>query len=1170
MRSLKRAKRRARFCREEFGDCDDLLQKLREHLWEEHGLQPSAVHPALLDGSRAEIKPPRIRYDESLDERPDQLLLLLAHELGHLELHERVSTSEDAPSRRSAEVHPIYGSVYLSRDDTAAVARYSNRSREEAEAIAFATEFVCPSDEAFRRWRDAGESPSDLANAFHVSQAVVRTQLADALFDEAVGSAGETPPEAESVPTDSLHEKGQSQRNQKLGCNERQEAAATHTGSPALVNAGPGTGKTRTLVRRAQHLISEQSVPPQHLTVLTFSNEATGELETRLAAALGEDVVAEATVATFHGFGFELLRQFGHRIEVSEEAVLMDDAAQTELLLEIIGAPETRPILKLRDLEDTAEEARRHIDYLKQRLITPADLAGEIGRLEEKLSGEELAEMRAFQSLFERYETEKASRGRLDFTDLIGLPTHLLQTDEEAASLCRRQYRWLLIDEFQDVSSGVRAFLEALAGPDNQPWVVGDARQAIFRFLSADPENVSAFADHFADAERFELERNYRSCLEVVQCANQLATLLEDESHEGNGCDERWTSSSDASALFTPAVELREGISDRSEREGIAGQVAAWIREEDIPPHDIAVLARRNVDVRNIALALSERGIPTTTSSMVTPEGAAGDLAAAVTLTDRPAPSVAPLAFALGEGEFEPNEINQVTGDLLDILQKGDTSFPEDVSHPLAEEVAQVWRALHRKKFAADAFTAMCIFLFEASDYLRRLLARPTGAERDLQLVEIVTALTRAAGYRISHPDLAPQEARLAFGDYFRRNLSSARTSAAPKRTEGAVQVMTCHAAKGLEFPHVIVAGQSYGRKSKREYDWIPDTLDRSALENKEQADALLFVGATRAEQTLVISYALSKSGTEGALAHWRQRNPPEVLQRWQEQFDPAFSCWPNRVDPGEEVETDMIWGGQPKSSVSTRALKDTRCMIKTYLSDFRHLRFPEQESPVYPKFFVAVRETIDQIVRLAHREGRKVSESEASRALEERWAPVVEALTDHAHEPLFRHVAERAASGFAAEYAPLADQHTPLDLKVVRKGSGESPALRLGLASHFYDRDERPVALLFRPESLQGKLSKRTGNIKWSGLESHRLPFVLLREHFGETFRPLVYSGTDGRIYDFDWSTRGDSLPKEIAKISERRQLLDERRFQNNVEEYWCDQCDHRLMCPYWLGALG
>ncbi len=266
------------------------------------------------------------------------------------------------------------------------------------------------------------------------------------------------------------------------------------------------------------------------------------------------------------------------------------------------------------------------------------------------------------------------------------------------------------MDEYQDVSRATAILLQQLCGGDNPPWVVGDKRQSIFRFRGAAPENVDEFARDFPDAVKYSLGVNYRSCTEVVTSANGMARLMETPNRTMAGTGNYWQAAeSNPNSIGVRPVSIAVADSDQAEYEGIADQVQTWLRA-NIPPHDIVVLARRNIDVRDIALALGRRSIRAIASGLVTAEGAAGDLAAVVTLIDRPMASLPRLAFALGRGQFDTSTINAVIKNLRSSFEETGSLNNGDVvkEHPLAAEIQRAVNCLQEERFSGDAFTVIC------------------------------------------------------------------------------------------------------------------------------------------------------------------------------------------------------------------------------------------------------------------------------------------------------------------------------------------------------------------------------------------------------------------------------------------------------------------------------
>ncbi len=1165
MRSLDDARRRGREARtavDRRGE-PSLAERLVSHIEDVHEFGVGPVHPDEIPGCKAKLERPYLYYDEGLKQTPDDLLLQLAHELGHLEQHPRVKVEPHL----SYAVNPLASAPYVERHDVVAVARYSPRSLEEAEATAFAVDFLCPSDDLFAAWRAGPEaSLVDLAARFHVGVDVARAQLAAAVFETAA-VAGDDAPEEPAV----------------LGDNHAQQRAVVwpeleedKTRRPLLVDAGPGTGKTETLVRRAAHVIASGQAEPEGVLVLTFSNEAAFELKERLRRRLGPDVAQRVMAATFHGFGRHLLHYLGGRFEADlpGRVPVLDEAGQEELVLDVLGrADVTRrfgPLLTLRDLGATAADAVRHINHLKQRLW-------ELPRLREALRTGEVPEggrpdVEALVELYEAYEAEKEARGYVDFADLILLPLRLL-TDPahaEAAAVVRRTYPHVLVDEFQDVSAAVGLLLRALCTAENPPWVVGDARQAIYRFMGAHPDNVALFLETFEGAERIELDQNYRSCGAVVGVNNELAAAME-RSRVEVSARERWRAASSAEPFGSPAVGVAAGASDAAERAGIAEHVAGWIRA-GAKPEEIAVLARRNIDVREIALALGGHEVEVSTSGLVTAEGPAGDLTALAAALDRPDTALVRVARALARERLSRTTTNAAIRVLRDWMSSdGDEPMIDGLNlegAALVREVQAVADAFRPFRGTPDAFGLMTAFLFEASAYLRRALDEPPSAARTMKLAEIATALSEAALYRFTHGHLASPAARRSFVAYFGRKLTDTVPSRiAPRRVAGAVQVMTVHAAKGLQFPYVVVAGQTLPPapyRSPRRYPWLPEALRPTDEEDRAQADAALFVGVSRARHALVVSYTETANGREGS----RARERPPLLDAWTSTCAPASWRWPDQEPGDETARTRRVWGGAPQRRMGARAFEAGACPIREYVSDELGMRLPEGDRPLYPLYVGRVRAVLGTLVEAAHDGGRALTQQDVEEAVRAHWPP--DGLERHRHLPLYTRLLIDAATSFAAEYGPMASVHRPLDLDALEEALGE-PAPKLTFVSAFFDEARRPVALLFRPESLAGGVSKKQGGLNWSAgnLKGEQLMVAVLRQAFPGA-AALIYSAADGKLYEWNEPTppKKGALPaaeRLVIEAEERRATFASGRFEYEVSDYTCDRCRSRLFCPYW-----
>jgi superfamily I DNA/RNA helicase len=1136
MRSLKRARERARDCRCKIGGVKEgLLERVVAYLEDEHQIELIPANSHFLQNGHALLKPAEgcLYYDRKYDDDRAARLKVILHELGHLELHGRLK-------KLCSEPDPVYGSIYAA-SGAGRLTRYNPRAQEEAEANAFATEFLCPQDEAFLLWQSSPDS-SFVGDRFGVSVHTVHAQLAEALFWVAGGEAGASG----------------KKRFTGFECDDSQIAAATFTGAPALVCAGPGTGKTATLVRRVEYLLDERGAEPESLLVLTFSNEAAQELEERIADRFGEQIAARIRISTFHGFGVSFLHHHGQLAGI--DALVLDEAGQGELVNSILGKADCERLLKLKRPSETVMRIVEHINYLKNRLLTPESLAAALDHWELAESDRVKQAARQFLRIFRLYEDEKAARQRADFADLIALPIRILESEKELADRYRKKYRFVLVDEYQDVSRSVATLLRHLCGPQNPPWVVGDARQAIYRFLGAAAENVEDFKKDFPGGETLDLNVNYRSCREIVIVANQLDSLME---REGAEYIERWLAArTNPSSFGERPVRVSVAHSDLAEQEGVAALIDDWIKQ-GVAPGEIAALARRNIDVRNIALALGRLGIKAVAAGLATPEGAAGDLACVATFADRPKTSLPRIAIALGRGRFEKSVINSVVRWISDTADdEGNfAARGNGAGDELASEIRRAWRCLLLYKHSGDAFTKMCAFLFDASDYLRRILALPAGAERSLLLGEITTALSQAAGWRIGRRDMPRRQSRLSFGEYFRDSLNvGAPSLIPPPATTDAVRVMTCHAAKGLEFPYVAVVGQTLSA-APREHKWLPPNLQPSAEEDVRQSDSLFFVGATRAQRALIISYA----NTAGGSARSRDRDVTPLLSRWHGAYSVNTVRLPEAAVERERAEITDIWGGSPKGLLAASSLDRERCAVQTYLNEFLGARFPLDEKPLYPAFFQAARRAMERVIYESNKTGETgsaISRSKAAEIFREEWK--ANGADGHRHHRIYFALGQKYVERFA-----LASQSLPQADKYLESALGDDTAglrLRLDLVVFHRTADGSVIAVQFRPESYADKA--KDGSLQWSKLDNaYRIPFALLRQREPH-LRPFVFSGEDGVLYPFLWSAKKGSVEEEARRAEERYKLFSRRIFNQQINRWKCERCEVHVICPHWLEA--
>ncbi|HEY4304675.1 MAG TPA: UvrD-helicase domain-containing protein [Gemmatimonadaceae bacterium] len=1170
MRSIEYARAEARRTRS-FVDAApgrNLLARLITHLEIAYEVNLVPMNGAQMKANEAKLDKSfaTVTYDVSLSDA--DRLIRIAHELGHLVLHRRLG--EDG----SARIDPLAASAY-GESGPSGIARYSPRTHEETQAEAFALEFVAPSDLIWQKWNDAGDaqgSVHSLGEQFGCSTDIIRTQLAHALHGVALG---------ESVPSAS--------RKTNIPFTAAQLAAAHFAGAPAIVDAGPGTGKTATVIERIRHLCRDRDARSGEILVLTFSNEAARELSERIAITLGEHVADEIDVRTFHGFGMEFLHRHGHLAGCRLSFGLLDEDAQVEMVYALLGSVPCDRLFSLRAPLETASRVVEHINHCKQRLL-------DVDAVERAATNEEETQLAA---LYRAYENAKAQAQRIDFADLIAMPVRVLEQNAELRAQYAVQFPWVIVDEFQDVTRATSRLLRALCGATNPPWVVGDARQSIYQFLGAAPENVSAFARDFENAKVFALDVNYRSSREIVTAANQLASLMSDGAE---ACGERWRAGTDTTSLGEVPVSIVEAESDAAEAEGVASRVSEWIARDGVSPGDIAVLARRHVDVRNVVLELSRRGIKAQTSGVLTAEGAAGTLAAVLTLAESPVASIPRLVFALGSGRCSVAELNATVSALLREHRESDRHHERgrEGRHPersegslyleaVCKEVTHLYESAHARRRESDAFAMLAAFLFDDSDYLRRILAMPDSAERAMMLVEIVSVLSLAASYRATHADVPPAVSRIGFAERLRVRLTKTLpVPLVPRPRADAVRVMTCHGSKGLEFPCVVVVGQTLPVLESN-LEWLPIGVRPVSSSEEEQAEALLFVGVTRAQRAVVVSYPLR--ATAGAAGKGKAVVP--LLARWRSEFGVASSEWVSSSSDGSGSGSDAasagggvvagnIWEVPLPSVMKASALDGSVCPLLTYLEVCVGARFPEASRALYPSFFASVRMALRAVAMrlgVAAPVGSRADASEAdvgawssdesAIAVVEQYLPR-ERWVGHAHGDIYRRAAERMVVGFARELGRMMREGGVLGVGAVAVdpevvlSSGDGLDVRLDLVARFRRADGTIVAIVFRPESL----GCDEESLNWSGLaESKRSSIALLGVSSADE-RPYVYSGEDRRIYEYKRSRSAKSLPVLAGALEARRGAFARGEFGAEVTRYGCDRCRGRVGCPHWIGG--
>ena len=372
--------------------------------------------------------------------------------------------------------------------------------------------------------------------------------------------------------------------------NDAQQAAVKHFDGPALVIAGAGSGKTRTVVQRIAYLMQEHDVYPQQILAVTFTNKAADELRERVESLIG-DQARELWVSTFHSACLRILRTYSELAGLRPGFGIYDDSDQLDLLKEVL---EQLNVLG----EVNPRVLRALIDRAKSQLWTPEMLATEgekqLGSMVAGVALDLLAEV------FRRYQMRLRRANAVDFNDILGRTVELFSEHPEVLDRVQQRAVFMHVDEYQDTNHAQYRLTTLLADKYRNLMVVGDPDQSIYAFRGADLHNILDFQHDYQDAAVYRLELNYRSVGSVLAVANTIIehneSRLEKDLKPVKGRGEN--------------VRIYRAADHRAEAEFVARQVERLTATKGYGPGDFAVFYRTNAQSRVLEEALRRAAIP--------------------------------------------------------------------------------------------------------------------------------------------------------------------------------------------------------------------------------------------------------------------------------------------------------------------------------------------------------------------------------------------------------------------------------------------------------------------------------------------------------------------------------------------------------------------------------
>ena len=635
-----------------------------------------------------------------------------------------------------------------------------------------------------------------------------------------------------------------SDRGVDLGqLNDRQRQAVLHAGSPLLILAGAGSGKTRVITTKVAHLIATEAVAAQHILAVTFTNKAADEMRSRVHRLVADGGHGNAgkrvMVRTFHAFGAWLLRVYGERLGFDPQRLsIYDDGDVRQVLLRLVAA-EDDPYLAS-DVRDMAA------------WITTAKNRG-------LRSDADLSSMRRspfpMERIYARYQARLAELNAADFGDLILLPLVLLRQDAEVREQVRHRFRVVLVDEFQDANHAQFELLRLLHEPPNYLCVVGDDDQSIYRFRGADVDGFLTFPKRFTGTEVVRLEQNYRSTGAILDLAS--AVVSNNRRRMGKTL---WTEQ-DQGNLPTLAY-----LQDAEEE---ARYCAELIRRR--PAASSAILYRMNFQSRTFETLFQALRIPYRVVGTVRfyERAEVKDALAYLGLLYNPRDEVAfrraastprrgigekTVARVVALAEATDDDLLAATGRLA-VTSRGRAAAA-------LAGFAELMEYLQRT-CAATSVAELIRALLDRSGLYERALAQDQ-AERTARAGNLEELVNAGAEYGHGTGGVAAflQDARLAGVD---------EEDAAADETAEPVTLITIHNTKGLEFDQVIVTGLEEGIFPATEPGAARIAVSQ---EEEEEERRLFYVAVTRARYAL----HLTSCGWRAAFGFGRERYPSRFL----------------------------------------------------------------------------------------------------------------------------------------------------------------------------------------------------------------------------------------------------------------------------------------------------
>lgn len=603
-----------------------------------------------------------------------------------------------------------------------------------------------------------------------------------------------------------------------MALNEMQRQAVAYTDGPLLILAGAGSGKTTVLVNRVQHIIDSGLARPWQVLAITFTNKAAGEIRERLIHTIGPEA-NDIWAYTFHSCCARILRRFADRLGYSSHFTIYDTDDQKRVM------KHCQKSLGITDKILHHKSILAEMSTAKDSLIDCEEY--------KKFAQNDFRKARIAEC-YELYQKELLRSDAMDFDDMIFNTVKLLRENKDVLELYQQQFKYIMVDEYQDTSHAQYVLVSMLAGGYNNICVVGDDDQSIYRFRGATIENILSFEHQFKNAKVIRLEQNYRSTQNILDAAN--AVIANNKNRKGKNL---WTDAGAGEKIIFNTLE-----DEAEEADFIADEILRNVRNGR-KMSDHAILYRMNAQSRNIEITLAKSGIPHRVigGNRFFDRKEIKDIISYFAVISNPADNVRLQRIinvpkrGIGDTMFA-NILEIATGlgiSAFEVCERADEFQKTLRSARKLQDFTAMIRHFQHCLDDGMALSDLLQEILEKTKYFDYLDEDPESAQdRKDNISELSTMFIR----------YQQEDENFDLADFL-EDVALVSDIDSYNRDEDAVVLMTLHSAKGLEFPIVFIPGMEEGI--------FPGNQSVYSDEDLEEERRLAYVGITRAKEKLYL-----------------------------------------------------------------------------------------------------------------------------------------------------------------------------------------------------------------------------------------------------------------------------------------------------------------------------